>query len=164
MSSSSTCVFLLLWLSGLFPVFLLWPLLWPRLCFSVVLLQSISQQRLLTWLSVLEYVEVFLEMGAVKLWGEAGRWMVIALVQIFKWGSSKKVTRKKEKLWFYPELNITKTLKFCFFFRAVFRFVLLLWYKSGIQTSPPIIPLDRGAEFNNEGRARSDFLSACFTF
>uniref|UniRef100_A0A3Q4HDT4 Peroxisomal membrane protein PEX16 n=1 Tax=Neolamprologus brichardi TaxID=32507 RepID=A0A3Q4HDT4_NEOBR len=71
---------------------------------------SISQQRLLTWLSVLEYVEVFLEMGACKLWGEVGRWLVIGLIQIFK---------------------------------AVFRIVLLLWYKSGIQTSPPIIPLDR---------------------
>uniref|UniRef100_A0A3Q2VLE1 Peroxisomal membrane protein PEX16 n=1 Tax=Haplochromis burtoni TaxID=8153 RepID=A0A3Q2VLE1_HAPBU len=45
---------------------------------------SISQQRLLTWLSVLEYVEVFLEMGACKLWGEVGRWLVIGLIQIFK--------------------------------------------------------------------------------
>uniref|UniRef100_A0A3P8RMT5 Peroxisomal membrane protein PEX16 n=1 Tax=Amphiprion percula TaxID=161767 RepID=A0A3P8RMT5_AMPPE len=74
---------------------------------------SLSQQRLLTWLSVLEYVEVFLEMGACKLWGEVGRWLVIGLIQIFK---------------------------------AVFRLILLLWYKSGIQTSPPIIPLDRGAD------------------
>ncbi|KAM6943305.1 peroxisomal biogenesis factor 16 [Xenentodon cancila] len=74
---------------------------------------SLSQQRLLTWLSILEYVEVFLEMGACKLWGESGRWLVIGLVQIFK---------------------------------AVFRIVLLLVYKSGLQTSPPIIPLDRAAE------------------
>uniref|UniRef100_A0A3Q3IJN5 Peroxisomal membrane protein PEX16 n=1 Tax=Monopterus albus TaxID=43700 RepID=A0A3Q3IJN5_MONAL len=80
---------------------------------------SLSQQRLLTWLSVLEYVEVFLEMGACKLWGEVGRWLVISLIQIFK---------------------------------AVFRIVLLLWYKSGIQTSPPIIPLDRGADFVSEGQ------------
>lgn len=78
---------------------------------------SLSQQRLQTWLSVLEYVEVFLEMGACKLWGEVGRWLVIALIQIFK---------------------------------SVFRLVLLLWYKSGIQTSPPIIPLDRSAEFVGE--------------
>lgn len=48
--------------------------------------QSISQQRFLTWLSVLEYVEVFLEMGACKLWGEVGRWLVIGLIQIFKYG------------------------------------------------------------------------------
>ncbi|KAK2853657.1 hypothetical protein Q5P01_006318 [Channa striata] len=52
---------------------------------------SLSQQRLLTWLSVLEYI-----------------------------------------------------------FKTIFRIVLLLWYKSGIQTSPPIIPLDRGAEFVSE--------------
>ncbi|XP_020511704.1 peroxisomal biogenesis factor 16 [Labrus bergylta] len=78
---------------------------------------SLSQQRLQTWLSVLEYVEVFLEMGACKLWGEVGRWLVITLIQIFK---------------------------------AIFRTVLLLWYKSGIQTSPPIIPLDRGAELVSE--------------
>uniref|UniRef100_A0A8C1MQ36 Peroxisomal membrane protein PEX16 n=1 Tax=Cyprinus carpio TaxID=7962 RepID=A0A8C1MQ36_CYPCA len=45
---------------------------------------SLSQQRLLTWLSVLEYVEVFTEMGAAKLWGEAGRWLVIVLIQVAK--------------------------------------------------------------------------------
>uniref|UniRef100_A0AAQ4S0T0 Peroxisomal membrane protein PEX16 n=1 Tax=Gasterosteus aculeatus aculeatus TaxID=481459 RepID=A0AAQ4S0T0_GASAC len=84
-----------------------------RCSFSV----PVSQQRLLTWLSVLEHVEVFLEMGAFRLWGDAGRWLVIGLVQIFK---------------------------------AVFRLVLLLWYKSGLLTSPPIIPLDRGAEFVGE--------------
>ncbi|XP_019963844.2 peroxisomal biogenesis factor 16 [Paralichthys olivaceus] len=78
---------------------------------------TLSQQRLLTWLSVLEYLEVFLEMGACKLWGDVGRWLVIGLIQIFK---------------------------------TIFRFVLLLWYKSGIQTSPPIIPLDRGAELVNQ--------------
>ncbi|XP_077570176.1 peroxisomal biogenesis factor 16 isoform X2 [Stigmatopora nigra] len=73
---------------------------------------SISQQRILTWLSVLEYVEVFLEMGTQKVCGEVGCWLVITLIQIFK---------------------------------AVLRLVLLLWFKSGIQTSPPIIPLDRSA-------------------
>uniref|UniRef100_A0A3B3CBV7 Peroxisomal membrane protein PEX16 n=1 Tax=Oryzias melastigma TaxID=30732 RepID=A0A3B3CBV7_ORYME len=89
---------------------------------------SVSQQRLLTWLSVLEYVEVFLEMGACKLWGEVGRWLVIALVQICK---------------------------------AVLRIVLLLVYKSGLQTSPPIIPLDRGEECadGDDGEQQED---ACF--
>ncbi|KAA8579339.1 hypothetical protein FQN60_010706 [Etheostoma spectabile] len=91
---------------------------------------SLSQQRLLNWLSVLEHVEVFLEMGACKLWGDVGRWLVIGLIQIFK---------------------------------AVFRLILLLWYKSGIQTSPPIIPLDRSAEFVGEdgvnGEQQDD---ACF--
>ncbi|KAM4596414.1 peroxisomal biogenesis factor 16 [Fundulus diaphanus] len=79
-----------------------------------------SQQRILTWLSVLEYVEVFLEVGAGKLWGEAGRWLVIGLIHIFK---------------------------------AVFRLVLLLMYKSGLQTSPPIIPLDRVSECVSEDDA-----------
>ncbi|XP_061622198.1 peroxisomal biogenesis factor 16 isoform X1 [Phyllopteryx taeniolatus] len=78
---------------------------------------SISQQRILTWLSVLEYVEVFLEMGTQKVCGEVGCWLVIGLIQILK---------------------------------AVLRLVLLLWYKSGIQTSPPILPLDRGAEIGGE--------------
>ncbi|XP_057204601.1 peroxisomal biogenesis factor 16 [Triplophysa rosa] len=74
---------------------------------------SLSQHKLLTWLSVLEYVEVFTEMAARKLWGEAGRWLVIVLIQIGK---------------------------------AILRCLLLFWYKSGIQTSPPIIPLDRDSQ------------------
>ncbi|XP_053171119.1 peroxisomal biogenesis factor 16 [Scomber japonicus] len=90
---------------------------------------SVSQQRLLTWLSVLEYVEVFLEMGSCKLWGDTGRWMVIGLIQIFK---------------------------------AIFRIVLLLWYKSGIQTSPPIIPLDRGADFSGEDEDETEQDESCF--
>ncbi|XP_025784022.1 peroxisomal biogenesis factor 16 [Puma concolor] len=71
---------------------------------------SLTQQKLLTWLSVLECVEVFMEMGAAKVWGEVGRWLVIALIQLAK---------------------------------AVLRMFLLIWFKAGLQTSPPIIPLDR---------------------
>lgn len=71
---------------------------------------SLSQQKLLTWLSVLECVEVFMEMGAAKVWGEVGRWLVIALIQLAK---------------------------------AVLRMFLLVWFKAGLQTSPPIVPLDR---------------------
>uniref|UniRef100_A0A673MMN7 Peroxisomal membrane protein PEX16 n=1 Tax=Sinocyclocheilus rhinocerous TaxID=307959 RepID=A0A673MMN7_9TELE len=84
---------------------------------SRTLPMSLSQQRLLTWLSVLEYVEVFTEMGAAKLRGEAGRWLVIVLIQIAK---------------------------------AILRCLLLFWYKSGIQTSPPIIPLDRDSQLYDE--------------
>uniref|UniRef100_H3BGS0 Peroxisomal membrane protein PEX16 n=1 Tax=Latimeria chalumnae TaxID=7897 RepID=H3BGS0_LATCH len=43
---------------------------------------SFSQQQLMTWLTVLEYVEVFTEMGATKLWGDAGRWTVILLIHL----------------------------------------------------------------------------------
>ncbi|KAM8816558.1 peroxisomal biogenesis factor 16 isoform 1-T1 [Rhynchonycteris naso] len=71
---------------------------------------SLSQQKLLTWLSVLECVEVFMEMGAAKVWGEVGRWLVIALIQLAK---------------------------------ALLRMFLLIWFKAGLQTSPPIVPLDR---------------------
>ncbi|XP_004619109.2 peroxisomal biogenesis factor 16 [Sorex araneus] len=73
----------------------------------------LSQQKLLTWLSVLECVEVFMEMGAAKVWGEVGRWLVIALIQLAK---------------------------------AVLRMFLLIWFKAGLQTSPPIVPLDREAQ------------------
>ncbi|KAM6464483.1 peroxisomal biogenesis factor 16 [Liasis olivaceus] len=71
---------------------------------------SLSQQKLLTWLSVLECMEVFAEMGAAKVWGENGRWATIVLIQLTK---------------------------------AILRLLLLLWYKAGIQTTPPIVPLDR---------------------
>lgn len=71
---------------------------------------TLTQQKLLTWLSVLECVEVFMEMGAAKVWGEVGRWLVIALIQLAK---------------------------------AVLRMLMLIWFKAGLQTSPPIVPLDR---------------------
>ncbi|KAJ8247213.1 hypothetical protein COCON_G00234620, partial [Conger conger] len=60
-------------------------------------------------------MEVFIEMGASKLWGEGGRWLVIVLIQISK---------------------------------AILRILLLFCYKSGIQTSPPIAPLDREMQLN----------------
>ncbi|OXB82256.1 UNVERIFIED_CONTAM: hypothetical protein H355_007953 [Colinus virginianus] len=82
----------------------------PPPCPSCCVLQSLPQQKLLTWLSVLECVEVFAEMGTARVWGEMGRWTVIVLIQLAK---------------------------------AILRLVLLLWYKAGIQTSPPIVPLNR---------------------
>ncbi|MBN3270551.1 PEX16 protein, partial [Polyodon spathula] len=87
---------------------------------------SVSQQKLLTWLTVLEYVEVFTEMGAAKLWGERCRWIVIILIQLAK---------------------------------AVLRILLVFWYKAGIQTSPPISPLDRETQLSckeGEGEALSE--------
>lgn len=52
----------------------------PPLC----VLQSLPQQKLLTWLSVLECVEVFAEMGTARVWGEMGRWTIIVLIQLAK--------------------------------------------------------------------------------
>lgn len=91
--------------------------------------ESLSQQKLLTWLSVLEYVEVFLEVAACKLWGEGGRWVVITVIHIFK---------------------------------AVFRLVLLLRYRRGIQTSPPIMPLDREAQCVSEEQSNDQEDDECF--
>ncbi|POI22937.1 hypothetical protein CIB84_013315, partial [Bambusicola thoracicus] len=82
----------------------------PPSCPPSCVLQSLPQQKLLTWLSVLECVEVFAEMGTARVWGEMGRWTIIVLIQLAK---------------------------------AILRLLLLLWYKAGIQTSPPIVPLNR---------------------
>lgn len=134
--------------------------------------QSLSQQRLLNWLSVLEHVEVFLEMGACKLWGDVGRWLVIGLIQIFKYAFPPLVTcclskenadrsHQNHDLNFFLFLNLTlfeityQNVLLTLISRAIFRLILLLWYKSGIQTSPPIIPLDRSAEFVDEGQLLS---------
>jgi len=59
---------------------------------------------------VVEYSEVFIELGASRLWGEAGKWIIVVILQIAK---------------------------------AALRFVLLFKYKSGVQRTPLIPPLDR---------------------
>ncbi|KAI5936428.1 peroxisomal biogenesis factor 16 isoform X4 [Manis javanica] len=83
---------------------------------------SLSQQKLLMWLSVLECVEVFMEMGTAKVWGEVGKWLAIALIQLAK---------------------------------CVLRMFLLIWFKAGLQTSPPIIPLDRDTQAHSLNGDRS---------
>ncbi|KAM8940436.1 peroxisomal biogenesis factor 16 isoform 2-T2 [Pelodytes ibericus] len=69
-----------------------------------------SHQRLLNWLGVLESLEVFIEIGSARAWGDRIRWVAVLLIQLLK---------------------------------ACLRIVLLLWYKAGIQISPPVAPLDR---------------------
>ncbi|XP_018410044.1 PREDICTED: peroxisomal biogenesis factor 16 [Nanorana parkeri] len=69
------------------------------------------RQRLLNWLGVLESLEVFLEIGSARVWGDRTKWVAILLIQLLK---------------------------------ACLRIVLLFWYKSGIQNSPPVTPVDRG--------------------
>ncbi|XP_060015314.1 peroxisomal biogenesis factor 16 isoform X2 [Lagenorhynchus albirostris] len=96
---------------------------------------SLSQQKLLTWLSVLECVEVFMEMGAAKVWGEVGRWLVVALIQL----ANHLPT---------PASPYSQP-------RAVLRMFLLIWFKAGLQTSPPIVPLDREAQAQSQDGDRS---------
>lgn len=83
-----------------------------RICNSVK-----SGGQFVVLLTVVEYLEVFIELGAEKLLGEAGKWLIIIIIQIFK---------------------------------AALRFVLLFYYKSGIQCSPLIPPLDRSKLVNKE--------------
>ncbi|XP_068116009.1 peroxisomal biogenesis factor 16 [Hyperolius riggenbachi] len=42
------------------------------------------RQRLLNWLGVLESLEVFLEIGAARVWGDRTRWAAILLIQLLK--------------------------------------------------------------------------------
>ncbi|KAF5308853.1 hypothetical protein FQR65_LT00553 [Abscondita terminalis] len=41
-------------------------------------------ERLKVWLTVIEYAEVFLELSALKVWGNTGKWLVIVCIQVFK--------------------------------------------------------------------------------
>lgn len=43
-----------------------------------------SAEKIKTWITILEYSEVFIEVSARQTWGEKGRWIVIVLIQIFK--------------------------------------------------------------------------------
>lgn len=41
-------------------------------------------QRIRTTLTIIDYLEVFLEVGARHLWGDVGRWIVIVIIQSVK--------------------------------------------------------------------------------
>ena len=43
-----------------------------------------DEKRLLLYLSVIESVEVFLEMAAQRLWGEIGKWLIVVVIQFSK--------------------------------------------------------------------------------
>ncbi|TEA34020.1 hypothetical protein DBR06_SOUSAS2310124 [Sousa chinensis] len=129
---------------------------------------SLSQQKLLTWLSVLECVEVFMEMGAAKVWGEVGRWLVVALIQLAKyvgnvggqpWVGVPEASCTDGVQQSSPDLRLASHLPTPASPysqpRAVLRMFLLIWFKAGLQTSPPIVPLDREAQAPSQDGDRS---------
>ncbi|KAJ6667201.1 hypothetical protein lerEdw1_017179 [Lerista edwardsae] len=136
---------------------------------------SLPQQKLLTWLSVLECVEVFAEMGAAKVWGETGRWAIIVLIQLAKINLKVLLLRVLHTLGAVDKAHLHSASAqgvagvcpdvhspwLALTHRAILRLLLLLWYKTGIQTSPPIVPLDRrhsllqkDTEGNSTGKER----------
>lgn len=46
--------------------------------------QTVPQQKLMTWLTVLEYGQVFLEMAVSHTFGPTARWIVVACIEIAK--------------------------------------------------------------------------------
>ncbi|XP_053304736.1 peroxisomal biogenesis factor 16 [Spea bombifrons] len=90
---------------------------------------DVSRQRLLNWLGVLESLEVFIEIGSARAWGDQTRWAAILIIQLLK---------------------------------ACLRLVLLLWYKAGIQSSPPVAPLDREGTLNQTEEGNERKQPRCF--
>ncbi|KAG8564685.1 hypothetical protein GDO81_016553 [Engystomops pustulosus] len=88
-----------------------------------------AQQRLKNWLGVLESLEVFIEIGSARAWGDKIRWAAILVIQLLK---------------------------------ACLRIVLLLWYKSGIQSSPPVTPLEREGVQYQTGEESDEKRDTCF--
>ncbi|KAJ8683452.1 hypothetical protein QAD02_019244 [Eretmocerus hayati] len=42
------------------------------------------QSKIKVWLTIIDYTEALLEVSAKKVWGEAGRWFIITLIQLLK--------------------------------------------------------------------------------
>lgn len=51
---------------------------------SVYLKSDECKSKIKIWLTVVEYTETVFEISAKKFWGESGKWLVIAVIQIFK--------------------------------------------------------------------------------
>lgn len=45
---------------------------------------SSKRHPVFVWLTVVEYLEVFIELGACRLWGEVGKWIIVLVLQIAK--------------------------------------------------------------------------------
>lgn len=62
-----------------------------------------DENRLLLYLTVIESIEVFLEMAAERLWGEIGKWVVVSVIQLSKVALRMLLLRSdKPKLQKYP--------------------------------------------------------------
>ncbi|KAJ9601074.1 hypothetical protein L9F63_000809 [Diploptera punctata] len=58
-----------------------------------------SGDRLKTWLTVVEYSEVFIEISAKRLWGDKGKWIIVVILQLFKCiGRLKLLFHHKENM------------------------------------------------------------------
>jgi hypothetical protein len=55
-----------------------------QLVFALFCFQPLSVEKLKRFLTVLEYGEVFIEMAAYRKWGESGKWVFIAVIQLTK--------------------------------------------------------------------------------
>jgi peroxin-16 len=44
----------------------------------------ILYSKLKIWLTVIDYTEAFFEVSARRFWGDAGRWLIISLIQLMK--------------------------------------------------------------------------------
>lgn len=44
----------------------------------------LDPDRIKRFLTMVDYIEVFLEVSATKLWGSRGRWIIIILLQTIK--------------------------------------------------------------------------------
>lgn len=86
-----------------------------------------SGDRLKLWLTVVEYCEVFFELSAQKVWGNAGKWLIVVAVQVFKW-----------VIIIFVRLHLENDC-----FRCISRFILLYHHNEPIIPHPPIPTLER---------------------
>lgn len=106
-----------------------------------------------------------MEMGAAKVWGEVGRWLVVALIQLAKyvgnvggqpWVGVPEASCTDGVQQSSPDPRLASHLPTPASPysqpRAVLRMFLLIWFKAGLQTSPPIVPLDREAQAPSQGK------------
>lgn len=99
------------------------------------------ESKIKVWLTVLEYTQTLLEVTGKKLGGEAGRWLVIVTVQLFKYVSLLSIQLGRIYIDSGRESNFI--VIDMYFLRAVLRLLLVFVYKERMTKSPPVPPLNR---------------------